>query len=110
MRLADRREIDQLFRRGARVEQSAFVLLYLPLRGRQQAAFTAGRRLGGSVMRNRARRRLREAYRRQQGALLPGRDVRLVFVARRPATTEAFPEIARQMTRALRRTARAIAP
>src|SRR3990170_2266024 len=80
-RLRDRREFQRLFRRGARVERPSFVLLWLPAPGPRAAAFTASRRLGGSVCRNRARRRLREAYRRQKG-VLPAAGPRLCFVAR----------------------------
>lgn len=107
-RLRDRRELQRLFRRGARLERPGFVLLWLPLPGRRAAAFTASRRLGGSVWRNRARRRLREAYRGQK-ALLPPHGVRLCFVARRRAVEMSLPELSREVAGALRHAARRVA-
>jgi len=49
--------------------------------GPTSAAWTAGRRVGGSVRRNRARRLLREAWWRLAGETRPG--YALVLVARR---------------------------
>jgi ribonuclease P protein component len=98
-------ELARLFRRGLRIERPAFVLLWLPLPGRRAAAFAASRRLGGSVWRNRARRRLREAY-RQQKDLVPPAGVRLGFVARSRAVDAPFAELAREVADALRQAAR----
>lgn len=107
-RLRDRREFQRLFRRGGRVERPSFVLLWLPAPGPRAAAFTASRRLGGSVWRNRARRRLREAYRREKG-VLPAAGLRLCFVARPQAVRVAFPELASEVAEALRQAARRLA-
>ena len=70
-------------------------------------AFAASRRLGGSVVRNRARRRLREAYRRKK-TLLPGTGLRLCFVARGRAVDAAFAEVVSEMAGALRVAARRV--
>jgi len=104
-RLRDRGEIEHLFRRGNRLEQPGFVLLWSWADGRRAVAIAAGRRLGGSVQRNRARRRLREAYRRHRD-LLPAYGVRLCFVARPGAVELAFPVLAAQVAAALRQAAR----
>ena len=63
------------------------------------------RRLGGSVVRNRARRRLREAYRRQQ-SLAPPEGVRLCFIARSAALTRPFAELLDAVGHALGETRR----
>lgn len=65
-----------------------------------RAGFTATKRLGGAVVRNRAKRRLREAAR----ALLPlhgqpGCDY--VFIARQGAGTRAWDRLLDDMKRAL---------
>jgi ribonuclease P protein component len=58
------------------------VILYVrPGSEHVAAAFVAGRRVGGAVQRNRARRVLREAWRSVAPAVHRGADV--VFVAKR---------------------------
>ena len=62
--------------------------------------FTTTRRIGKAVVRNRARRRLREAVRAlPEGALLAGRDY--VFIARQGTATCPFAELAGQLRRAV---------
>lgn len=100
-RLRGAAELRRLFQRGARLERASFVLVWLPGPGRRAAAFAASRGLGGSVPRNRARRRLREAYRRQKHLLPPG-GVRLCFVARRQAVEAPFAELSAEVGEALR--------
>jgi ribonuclease P protein component len=107
-RLRDRRELQRLFHRGSRVERASFVLLWSSIPGRRAVAFTAGRKLGGSVRRNRARRRLREAYRRQ-AALLPETGLRLCFVARPRVVAVSFLELSSEVAEALRHAARRLA-
>jgi ribonuclease P protein component len=48
--------------------------------GINRVGITTGKKLGHAVVRNRARRRLREAYRLQEDCFLPGWDI--VVVAR----------------------------
>ena len=70
----------------------------------RRAGFVAGRRVGNAVRRNRARRLLREAYRRLK-VELPATGFRLVFVARSPCPELSLSEIDREMRRLLQRAA-----
>lgn len=86
------REIDALFQSAQRASHPLVVALVAPTpeaRGSGgRTAFIAGKRLGGAVQRNRAKRVLREAARRA-GAPWPGFDVALLA---RPGAGAATPE------------------
>ncbi len=66
-----------------------------------EVAFLTPKRIGGAVIRNRLRRRMREIYRRVSGA--PARDVYLVWIARPAATELPFAELRDCMLALLRR-------
>lgn len=53
-----------------------------------RAGFVTSKRVGGAVLRNRVRRRLREIVRRHQHALAPG--MWLVTIARPPAANASY--------------------
>ena len=53
-----------------------------------RVGLTVGKKLGGAVVRNRVRRRLREAYRLNEGRFAPGWDI--VIVARSRCITAEF--------------------
>jgi ribonuclease P protein component len=94
-RLRRRDEFQAVFQGGKRVGRPTVVLLWGPADGPSKAGFTVSRQVRGAVSRNRARRRLREAYRASRG-LLPAR-VRVVFVARGEAITGPFDELRRDV-------------
>ena len=75
-------------------------MLWLGKPGPRATGFMAGRRVGGSVVRNRARRRLREAFRQEQHRL-PAVGVRMGFVARRGCIGQAYPLLRAGMASAL---------
>jgi ribonuclease P protein component len=74
------------------------VLLWVPRRGRARAGFAVSRQIRGAVDRNRARRRLREAYRGLGPAQLRGVDA--VFVARAWALEAPLDELRAEMAQA----------
>lgn len=84
-------EIDAIFRDGSRAADSTMVVLtrHTPEgRGHSgRVAFLAGKKLGGSVVRNRNKRVLREVVRRTGGPW-SGHDV---VIMARPATALADP-------------------
>jgi ribonuclease P protein component len=62
---------------------------------RRRVGVAAGRRVGGAVVRNRAKRRLREAFRRLEGRLCGQGD--MILVARSPAGTVPFSTLVSEM-------------
>jgi len=87
--------------RGVRVHRDPFVLQGLP-RGEAERAgkiglgLTVTKKIGGAVVRNRARRRLREALRLMlPGPVRPGADY--VVVARPPALSLPFARLQREL-------------
>ena len=64
-----------------------------------RVAIVAGRRLGGAVVRNRIKRRLREAVRQVYPNITPGLD--LIILARAPIIDERVPNIASALTEVL---------
>lgn len=89
-RVRRRTEFQQVFEGGRRVHGKYFTVLMAP----NEAAGTrlgivASRKLGGSVMRNRAKRLIREVFRQSQP--LPGRqDVDVVVIPRRELFDAAY--------------------
>lgn len=70
--------------------------------GTARFGYTATKRLGTAVRRNRARRRLKEAVRlAAPDHARPGYDY--VIIARRGTLTQAFPDIVKELQTALRR-------
>ncbi len=62
--------------------------------------FSVSKRVGGAVVRNQVRRRVREVVRLQLPQIATGYDV--VFVARTPVAQAAYPQIANSVDRLLR--------
>lgn len=78
----------QRVRRDGRSWDVALLALNAAPNRRQvsRCGFVTAKRLGGAVIRNRIRRRLREAVRLAYNAIAPGWD--LVFIARSPALAD----------------------
>jgi len=59
------REFQQVFRHGSRRRSGGILVVHAPGQpGPPRVGFVVGRKVGGAVQRNRARRRLREAVRK----------------------------------------------
>jgi ribonuclease P protein component len=93
-RLRRAAEFQAVFHQGSRHERPSFVALWQHAEGRR-VGFAVSRQIRGAVERNRARRRIREAYRQIRAQMAD--DVVLVVVARRSAATRPFSELVEDM-------------
>jgi ribonuclease P protein component len=97
--LTSRTEIQALFQQGRRIDRPTVLVLWSPGHAARRAGFAVSRQVRGAVARNRARRRLREAYRMARDVAPPG--VALVVVAKRPALEVPFARLERELGDAL---------
>ena len=105
-RLRQAKDIQAVFQAGRREERRAFVLLWVPRPGSGRTGFVVSRQIRGAVRRNRARRRLREAYRTLGSRRAIGIDA--VFVARAGALRTAIADLQADMQQALERARRSV--
>ncbi len=90
--LKQNREFKRLYARGKSAASPFLVVYCRRARGeKNRLGITVGVKLGNAVVRNRMRRRIREAYRLSEGSFLPGYDI--VIVARFRAVGARFEEL-----------------
>jgi ribonuclease P protein component len=95
-RLRTGAEFERVFKRGARHTGRFFLLVALPNgRAFDRLGLAVSRRVGGAVERNRARRLLRESFRRLERTRGPGAD--LVVVAHAEIAGRGQPEVEREI-------------
>jgi ribonuclease P protein component len=92
-------EFQALFQRGRRIDRPALVVLWREAEEPTRAGFAVSRQLKNAVQRNRARRRLREAYRASRDA--GPSHAALVVIGRPAAVTEPFAALVAQLRGAL---------
>jgi ribonuclease P protein component len=112
VRLRSRVEFTAVQERGARVTSRYFTLLSLPRAGgTDRLGIIASRRLGGAVVRNRAKRRLREIF-RQSNRLVAAQAhaLDLVAIPRRELVAAPHAAVALEFHRALDRSRRVKRP
>jgi ribonuclease P protein component len=92
-------EFQTLFQRGKRIDRPALIVLYRDVPDTTRVGFAVSRKLGNAVQRNRARRRLREAYRiaRVSAPL----HAAIVVIGRPAVLTAPFPVLVDQLRQAL---------
>jgi ribonuclease P protein component len=90
--LKENYEFRRLYHKGASAVDRCMVVYCRKNRlDHNRFGYTVSVKLGGAVVRNRARRRLREVTRLHAGALAPGYD--LLIVARSRTATASFAEL-----------------
>ena len=101
-RLKQRREFQRVAGKGLRAARPGLVLQALPAPGQPlRVGFTATKKLGNAVARNRAKRRLREAARLMLGAGQVG-GVDLVLICREATGDRAWPTLLGDLRGALK--------
>jgi len=101
-RLKKRKEFSHVFGTG-RSAAGKLMVVYTATREATSVriGFSAGKKLGNAVLRNRARRRLKEMVRKVLPRLQGGRD--LVVIARAGAVKATWPELAQEFQQICRR-------
>ena len=95
-----KRDFDRLYKKG-RSTGDAYVVVFHISNGLKYSrkAFLASKKVGGAVARNRARRLMKEGFRKIESEVLPGKDI--LFIARRAAAGVGCPEVEKSIRRAL---------
>ncbi len=98
-RIRHRPEFERVYEEGQPHRASLLVLFVLSAPDlARKAGFVAGRRVGGAVARNRSKRLMREAYRRNKD-VLPETGVHLVLVARNGCGEATYGDLESQLLR-----------
>ena len=95
MKFSSALKLNHIFRRlyATPGQASSFLVLYAKKNrlGKNRVGITVSKKLGGAVVRNRVRRRLREVYRIHESRFMPGFDI--VVVARSRAVDVSFQDL-----------------
>jgi ribonuclease P protein component len=102
-RLLKRSEFQSAYEKGFRISGPYFAAVCLRVEGQARAkiGFAVSKAVGGSVIRNRGRRRVREAVRLSLAQLAPGWAV--VMQVRRAALGAPFPDLKREVEKVFSR-------
>jgi ribonuclease P protein component len=100
-RIRKRWEFLRLQRVGRRRTGTYFVVITEPVTaGSSRLGITVSRRIGGAVVRNRVKRRVREFFRRHRGRIVPPQNV--LVIGRAPAASATYAAIKQDLVWALK--------
>ncbi len=98
-RLTTSAEFQALFQQGKRIDRRSLIVLWRDTEEPRRAGFAVSRQVRGAVARNRARRRLREAYRMTREAA-PA-TISLIVIGRPAVLRTSFPALLGELRAAL---------
>lgn len=103
-RLKNKNKFKKTFTFGKAVACPYFVLYYLKNNepGNSKIAFAAGRKIGKAILRNKIKRRLREACRQHAGNLADGYNI--IFIARAKIKGISYHDVEKNMSALLKKT------
>jgi ribonuclease P protein component len=103
LRLAQNRDFARIRQQGERLAQGCLIANWrpLPVDATPKLGVVTSKKIGGATERSRARRLLRESFRRHQHELI--RPVELVLVARNSIAGKGFATVEKDFLAALRR-------
>jgi len=95
-----KRDFDRLYKRGRSAGNEHVVIFHISNGlGYSRKAFLASKKVGGAVARNRARRLMKESFRKIESELLPGKDV--LLIARKEIVTAGGQEVEKSIRKTL---------
>lgn len=100
--LKKNKEFNRVYRRGKSAGARGVALVYCRARHASvRVGFAVGKKVGNAVVRNKVKRRFREAFARQLPSVKPGYD--LIFIARSEARDETFASLSRTIAYLLKK-------
>jgi len=95
-----KKDFDRLYKRGRSTGDAYVVVFHISNGlGYSRKAFLASKKVGGAVQRNRARRLMKEGFRRVESDVEQGKDI--LFIARREAAKSNSKDVEASIRRAL---------
>ena len=95
-----KKDFDRLYKRGRSVGEKYVVVFHISNGlGYSRKAFLASKKVGGAVARNRARRLMKEGFRKFESEVSAGRDI--LFIARKEAVSAGAAAVEASIRRAL---------
>ncbi len=102
LRLKENKDFRRVYKKGRSLAYPYFILYHCRRGGKGfRIGFTVSKKVGKAVIRNKCKRRFREAARFFKNDFIAGRDY--VFIVRQNAAGASFAEIAAQMQKALKK-------